>query len=60
MRVKETNLGRGLSRLEVEPMCSSEINLPTEVVDEIMRDIINRKGCNAVREENVYVPRFSR
>lgn len=60
MRVKETNLGRGLSRLEVEPMCSSEMNLPTEVVDEIMRDIISRKGRNGTREENVYVPKFSR
>lgn len=53
MRIKETNLGMGLSRLDVEPMCSCERNLPTHVVDEIMRDIIRRKknacGCDDIR-----------
>ena len=43
MRIKETNLGNGLSRLDVEPMFREEENLPTFVVDEIMRDIIERK-----------------
>ena len=43
MRIKETVLGGGLSRLEVEPMCSCERNIPTHVVDNIMRDIVNRK-----------------
>ena len=37
MRIKETVLGNGLSRLEVEPMCSCERNIPTHVVDDIMR-----------------------
>lgn len=62
MRIKETPLGRGLSRLEVEPMCSCERNLPTHVVDEIMRDIIDRKRCGCVehRCENPWNrPRFT-
>ena len=62
MRIKETPLGRGLSRLEVEPMCSCERNLPTHVVDEIMRDIIDRKRCGCVehRCENPWNrPRFA-
>ena len=48
MRIKETVLGNGLSRLEVEPMCSCERNLPTHVVDEIMRDIVKHKRCGNV------------
>lgn len=43
MRVKEVNLGKGLSRLEVEPTCFCERNIPTHVIDDIMRDIIEKK-----------------
>lgn len=63
MRIKETPLGRGLSRLEVEPMCSCERNLPTHVVDEIMRDIIDRKRCGCVEnrcESTWNRPRFAK
>ena len=63
MRIKETVLGGGLSRLEVEPMCSCERNIPTHVVDEIMRDIIKRKRNGNVEPrccENPWNrPRFS-
>lgn len=62
MRIKETPLGKGLSRLEVESMCSCERNLPTHVVDEIIRDIIGRKRCGCVehRCENTWNrPRFT-
>ena len=43
MRIKETKIGGGLSRFDVEPMCCSERNIPTEIVDEMVRDIIKRK-----------------
>ena len=46
MRVNEVNLGNGLIRLNVEPTCGCERNVPTHVVDEIMRDIIRRKNSN--------------
>lgn len=62
MRIKETPLGMGLSRLEVEPMCSCERNLPTHVVDDIMRDIVRRKrnGCVENRCETPWNrPRFA-
>lgn len=44
MRIKETVLGNGLSRLEVDDRFGR--TLPTHVVDEIMRDICNRKRRN--------------
>lgn len=62
MRIKETPLGNGLLRLEVEPMCSCERNIPTHVVDNIMRDIVRRKrnGCVENRCETPWNrPRFS-
>lgn len=62
MRIKETILGNGLTRLEVEPMCSCERNIPTHVVDNIMRDIVNRKRCGHVEPRCVTTwnrPRFA-
>lgn len=47
MRVKEINLGNGLSRLEVDD-CFGR-TLPTHVVDEIMRDIVARKRREGTR-----------
>lgn len=48
MRVKEVLLTNNLVRLEIEPTCSFERNIPTHVVDDIMRDVIRRKNntCN--------------
>ena len=70
MRIKETVLGGGLSRLDVEPMFCGEESLPTSVVDEIMRDIIKRKKngetCDCHRHESDWnlsmtnVPTFGR
>lgn len=57
MRIKETVLGNGLSRLDVEPMCSCERNIPTHVVDDIMRDIIKRKRCGQT-EPRCETPRW--
>lgn len=48
MKVNVINLGGGLKRLVVEPQCSCESNVPTTVVDRIMRDVIARE--NAQRE----------
>lgn len=53
MRVKEVNLGRGLSRLEVEATCSCERNIPTHVIDNIMRDIIERKKNSCTNERSM-------
>ena len=46
MRIKETVLGNGLSRLDFEPMTFSEKNTPVGIVDMIMRDVIERKKRN--------------
>jgi hypothetical protein len=43
MRVKETNLGGGVIRLEVVPTFCGEF-IPTHVVDQIMRDVMTRKS----------------
>ncbi len=43
MRVKETNLGGGVIRLEVVPTFCGEF-IPTNVVDQIMRDVMTRKS----------------
>lgn len=70
MKIRETVLGNGLSRLDVEPICSCERNIPTHVVDDIMRDIIKRKRNYTCCERKVNhpwldechteVPRFTR
>lgn len=44
MKVTEVLLPNGLVRLDIEPTCSCERNIPTHVVDEIMRDVIRRKN----------------
>lgn len=49
MRVKETVLRPGLSRLDYEPMSSRERNIPVSVIDEIMMDIIDRKERGEAR-----------
>ena len=43
MRVKETNLGGGVVRLEVVPTFCGEF-IHTNVVDQIMRDVMTRKS----------------
>ena len=46
MRIKDVNLGGGLFRLEVEPThcCENVHNVPTHVMDDIMRDVTRRVG----------------
>lgn len=50
MIVEEVKLGNGLVRLEVKPTCSCERNIPTSVIDDVMRDIIRRKKCEREAE----------
>ena len=45
MKVEVINLGGGLKRLVLEPQCSCESNVPTSVVDRIMRDVISRENA---------------
>ena len=62
MKVKVTNIGGGLKRLELEPLCSCESFVPTHVVDNIMRDVIHRENRVAIptptvrRFERPFVP----
>lgn len=58
MKVKVINIGGGLKRLELEPQCSCESFVPTHVVDNIMRDVINRE--NRVVTPTPMVRRFER
>lgn len=44
MKVNVTNLGGGLTRLDIEPTCSCEPRvIPTHVADDIMRDVVKRE-----------------
>lgn len=55
MRVNVTELGGGLTRLDIEPTCGCEPRIiPTHVADDIMRDVVRReKSC-------AQTPRWSR
>lgn len=48
MRIEDVNLGGGLFRLDVTPTAWGENvnNVPTRVMDDIMRDVVNRKKGN--------------
>ena len=68
MRIKDVNLGGGLFRLEVEPThcCENVHNVPTHVMDGIMRDVAHRlenkqSNCCSNRQERPWLeaPRFN-
>ena len=44
MKVREVNLGGGLFRLVFEPTCGCERNMPSNVLDNIAKDVINRRN----------------
>lgn len=44
MKVTPVRLANNLVRLEIEPTCPFEKNIPTHVVDDIMRDVIRREN----------------
>ena len=48
MKIKEVLLANNLVRFEIEPTCSCERNIPTHVVDEMVRDVIRRKNDTRV------------
>lgn len=50
MKVKETNLGGGVVRLEVVPTFLGE-RIPTHVADLVMRDVVEKNGHREVRVE---------
>ena len=61
MRVEKINLGNGVFRLVVTPMMACENNIPTHVVDEMVKDVIRQeKGCASRFNEPccTRVPRF--
>ena len=62
MRIKDVDLGGGLFRLEVEPThcCENIHNVPTHVMDDIMRDVAHRVGnkqndCCCHRQERTWL-----
>lgn len=58
MRIKEINLGNGVFRLVAEPMTVCERNIPTHIVEEMIKDVIrNKKGCVRVEEPRGFEPK---
>lgn len=65
MRIEDVNLGGGLFRLDVTPTAWGENvnNVPTHVMDGIMRDVVNRKKgneCCGRTTNHVATPAWSR
>lgn len=67
MRVNEVNIGNGIVRFEIEPSCACERNIPTHVVDSIIKDVIKQKNLRGERptvhcgcQTMTRVPKFSK
>lgn len=54
MKVSEVNIGNGIIRFEVEPSCICERNVPTHVVDNIIKDVIRQKNLRERQESRCF------